>query len=169
MRHMGFPYSVLFLCTGNSARSIMSEAILARVGRGKFRAYSAGSAPTGKVNPNAISLLERLGYDTSGFRSKHWSEFIEPGAPQFDFVFVICEEAAHEVFPPWPGKPITIFWNLPDPAAAGGSDANIARAFLDVYAQLAHHIALFTAVPIHRLDRTALSRKLERIPKGYVA
>jgi arsenate reductase len=167
MRHSGSSYSVLFLCTGNSARSIMSEAILGRLGRGKFHAFSAGSAPTGEVNPHAIALLNRLGYDVSGLRSKHWSEFLQPGAPQFDFVFVICEEAAHDVFPAWSGKPVTVHWQLPDPAAVKGSEADIARAFLDVYARLAHHIALFAALPIRKLDRMSLNRRLNRIPQGY--
>jgi protein-tyrosine-phosphatase len=158
---MPHPYHVLFLCTGNSARSIMSEAILNRLGRGKFKAYSAGSIPRGSINPHTIALLERLGYETSSFRSKSWMEFTD--GPAFDFIFTICDEAAREAFPAWPGQPITAHWDIADPAAVtGGADA-IARAFLDAYAALARRIAFFAALPIARLDRMSLKQQLALI------
>jgi protein-tyrosine-phosphatase len=160
---MPHPYNVLFLCTGNSARSIMSEAILNRLGRGKFTAYSAGSAPKERVNPHTIALLERLGYETTFFRSKSWNEFLKAGAPEFDFVFTICDEAARELSPAWPGRPITARWDIADPAAVTGDAAAIARAFLDAYAALARRIAFFAALPIARLDRMSLKQQLSLI------
>jgi arsenate reductase len=123
------PFNALFLCTGNSARSIIAEAILNKLGQGKFRAYSAGSQPKGRVNPNTILLLRGLGYDTSSFRSKSWSEFAKPGAPPLDFVFTVCDNAAGEACPVWPGQPMTAHWGIPDPAEARGSEAEIALAF----------------------------------------
>src|SRR5712691_142918 len=129
-------FNTLFLCTGNSARSIMAEAILNKLGAGKFRAYSAGSQPKGKVNPHTIQLLQSLGYDTSGFRSKSWNEFAKSGAPALDFAFTVCDNAAGEVCPVWPGQPMTAHWGVPDPAEAEGSAAEIALAFKDAYRML---------------------------------
>ena len=142
------PFNVLFLCTGNSARSIIAEAILNKVGAGRFRAYSAGSHPKGKVHPETIQLLQSLGYDTSRFRSKSWDEFIAPAAPKFDFVFTVCDNAAAEACPLWPGQPMTAHWGVPDPAQAIGSPAEIALAFRDTYRMLNQRIGIFTALPI---------------------
>ncbi|HEX5211247.1 MAG TPA: arsenate reductase ArsC, partial [Pseudolabrys sp.] len=125
------PFNVLFLCTGNSARSVIAEAILNKFGHGKFHAYSAGSQPKGRVNPQTIQLLDSLGYDTSAFRSKSWSEFAKPGAPPLDFVFTVCDNAAGETCPVWPGQPMTAHWGIPDPAEATGTEAEIAVAFKD--------------------------------------
>ena len=160
---MADPFNVLFLCTGNSARSIMAEAILNKLGAGKFRAYSAGSQPKGKVNPHTIQLLQSLGYDTSGFRSKSWNEFAKPGAPALDFAFTVCDNAAGEVCPVWPGQPMTAHWGVPDPAEAEGSPAEIALAFKDAYRMLHQRIGVFTALPIRSLDRLSLQRRLEEI------
>jgi len=157
------PFSVLFLCTGNSARSIIAEAILNKVGHGKFRAYSAGSQPKGKVNPNTIRLLEGLGYDTSDFRSKSWAEFAKPGALPLDFVFTVCDNAAGETCPLWPGQPMTAHWGVPDPAEATGSEAEIAMAFKDTYRMLHQRIGIFTALPIRSLDKLSLQNKLREI------
>ena len=157
------PYNVLFLCTGNSARSIIAEAILNKVGAGKFRAYSAGSQPKGQVHPESARLLQNLGYDTSGFRSKSWSEFARPGAPALDFVFTVCDNAAAETCPVWPGQPTTAHWGLPDPAAATGSPAEVALAFKDTYRMLNQRIGAFAALPLRSLDRLSLQRKLEDI------
>ena len=154
------PFNVLFLCTGNSARSIIAEAILNKTGRGQFRAYSAGSQPKGRVNPNTIHLLKSLGYDTTDFRSKSWAEFAKPGAPPLDFVFTVCDNAAGETCPVWPGQPMTAHWGIPDPAAATGSDAEIALAFKDAYRMLFQRIGIFTALPIRSLDRLSLPQKL---------
>ena len=134
--------NVLFLCTGNSARSIIAEAILNKLGQGKFRAYSAGSQPKGRVNPYTIQLLEGLGYDTSSFRSKSWSEFAKPGAPPLHFVFTVCDNAAGETCPIWPGQPMTAHWGIPDPAEAKGSEAKIALAFKDAYRMLFQRIGI---------------------------
>src|SRR6516164_9365476 len=139
------PYNVLFLTTGNSARSIMAEAILNKVGAGKFRAYSAGSQPKGQVHPETMRLLQSLGYDTSRFRSKSWSEFADPGAPLLDFVFTVCDNAAGEACPLWPGQPMTAHWGVPDPAEATGTDAEIALAFKDAYRMLNQRIGIFVA------------------------
>jgi protein-tyrosine-phosphatase len=155
--------NVLFLCTGNSARSIIAEAILNKLGQGKFRAYSAGSQPKGRVNPNTIQLLEGLGYDMSGFRSKSWSEFAKPGAPPLDFVFTVCDNAAGETCPIWPGQPMTAHWGIPDPAEAKGSEAEIALAFKDAYRMLFQRIGIFTAIPIRSLDKLSLQTKLKEI------
>jgi arsenate reductase (thioredoxin) len=157
------PYDVLFLCTGNSARSIMAEAILDKVGQGKFRAYSAGSQPKGHVNAYAIELLRSLGYDTSHFRSKSWTEFAKPGAPALDFVFTVCDNAAGETCPVWPGQPMTAHWGVPDPAEAEGSPAEIALAFKDAYRMLRRRIEIFAALPIRSLDQLGLQRRLEEI------
>ena len=156
-------YNVLFLCTGNSARSVMAEAILNRVGAKKFRAYSAGSQPKGKVHPETLRLLQALGYDVSGFRSKSWDEFARPGAPRFDFVFTVCDSAAAEACPVWPGQPMTAHWGVPDPAAAVGSPAEIALAFKDAYRMLHQRVAAFTALPIRSLDEPTLRAKLTEI------
>src|SRR5882762_2163318 len=140
-------YNVLFLCTGNSARSIIAEAILGREGRGKFRAFSAGSHPKGAVNPHTIRLLQRLNHDTSALRSKSWEEFAQPSAPKLDFVFTDCDDAAGESCPVWPGQPMTAHWGIPDPAAAQGTDAEIAVAFSDAYRMLNQRIGVFVALP----------------------
>ena len=157
------PFNALFLCTGNSARSIIAEAILNKLGQGKFRAYSAGSQPKGQVNPNTIQLLRGLGYDTSSFRSKSWSEFAKPGAPPLDFVFTVCDNAAGEACPVWPGQPMTAHWGVPDPAEARGSEAEIALAFKDAYRMLFQRIGIFTALPIRGLDKLSLQNKLREI------
>lgn len=157
------PFNILFLCTGNSARSIMAEAILNRIGQGKFRAFSAGSHPKGQVNPSTIQLLKSLNYDTSGFRSKSWAEFAKPAAPPLDFVFTVCDNAAGETCPVWPGQPMTAHWGVPDPAEARGSEAEIALAFRDAYRMLAQRIGIFTALPIRSLDKLSLQQKLREI------
>jgi arsenate reductase len=157
------PFNVLFLCTGNSARSIMAEAILNRVGAGKFRVYSAGSQPKGRVHPHTMQLLESLGYDTLRFRSKSWSEFAKPGAPALDFVFTVCDNAAGETCPVWPGQPMTAHWGIPDPAEAKGSAAEVGLAFRDAYRMLSQRIGVFTALPIRSLDQLSLQRRLDEI------
>jgi arsenate reductase (thioredoxin) len=157
------PYNVLFLCTGNSARSVMAEAILNRAGAGKFRAYSAGSHPKGQVHPETIRLLQGLGYDTSGFRSKSWNEFAKPGTPPLDFVFTVCDNAAGETCPVWPGQPMTAHWGVPDPAEARGTDAEIALAFKDAYRMLNQRIGIFTALPLRSLDQLTLLSRLKEI------
>ena len=159
-------FNVLFLCTGNSARSIIAEAILNKIGRGKFRAYSAGSEPKGKVNPSTIQLLQGLGYDTSGFRSKSWGEFAKPGAPPLDFVFTVCDNAAGETCPLWPGQPMTAHWGVPDPAEATGSEAEVAMAFKDAYRMLHQRIGIFSALPIQSLDKLSLQNKLHAIGRS---
>ena len=157
------PFNVLFLCTGNSARSIIAEAILNKVGAGKFRGFSAGSQPKGRVHPETVRLLEGLGYDTRAFRSKSWTEFAEPGAPVMDFVFTVCDNAAGESCPLWPGQPMTAHWGVPDPAEAQGSDAEIALAFKDAYRMLQRRIEIFVALPLRSLDRLSLQAKLKDI------
>ena len=157
------PFNALFLCTGNSARSIMAEAILNKLGQGRFRGYSAGSQPKGQVNPNTIQLLRGLGYDTSSFRSKSWSEFAKRGAPPLDFVFTVCDNAAGEACPVWPGQPMTAHWGVPDPAKARGSEAEIALAFKNAYRMLFQRIGIFTALPIRGLDKLSLQNKLREI------
>jgi len=158
-------YNVLFLCTGNSARSIMAEAILNREGPGRFRAYSAGSHPTGEVNPRALHALKIANYLTDGLRSKDWSEFAQGAkdAPKLDFVFTVCDNAAGEVCPVWPGQPMTAHWGLPDPAAATGSDAEIATAFADALRMLYNRISIFMNLPMAALDKLSLQRELDRI------
>ena len=157
MNHL---YNVLFLCTGNSARSIIAEAILNKVGKGRFCAVSAGSHPKGAVNPHALRLLSNLGYDVSAFRSKSWSEFARPTAPLLDFVFTVCDNAAGETCPLWPGQPMTAHWGIPDPAAATGSDSEIAHAFNETYRMLSQRIGIFTALPIEALDRLTLQKRI---------
>jgi arsenate reductase len=158
-------FNVLFLCTGNSARSIMAEAILNRVGLRKFQAFSAGSHPKGNVNPHTIDLLNSLGYKTSNYRSKSWTEFTKPDAPPLDFVFTVCDDAAGETCPIWPGQPMTAHWGIPDPAAAEGTPAEIGLAFRDAYRMLSRRIEIFTALPFASLDRLKLQAKLDAIGK----
>jgi len=160
------PYNVLFLCTGNSARSILAEAILQRTGGGKFNAFSAGSHPKGAVHPEALALLKRLNYKTDGFRSKNWDEFAAPGAPPLDFVFTVCDNAAGEVCPVWPGQPMTAHWGLPDPAEATGSQVEIARAFANTYGALQNRIAIFVNLPFEGLDRLSLQSRLDSIGRS---
>ena len=157
------PFNVLFLCTGNSARSIMAEAILNSIGQGRFRAVSAGSHPKGQVNTHTIQLLKNLNFDTSGFRSKSWTEFAKPGAPPLDFVFTVCDNAAGETCPVWPGQPMTAHWDVPDPAEAVGSVAEVSLAFKDAYRMLAQRIGIFTALPIRSLDKLSLQQRLREI------
>jgi protein-tyrosine-phosphatase len=160
---MSRPYNVLFLCTGNSARSILAEAILQRFGAGKFVAYSAGSHPKGEVNPHAITLLKRFNYKTDGFRSKSWDEFARSDAPALDFVFTVCDNAAGEVCPIWPGQPMSAHWGVPDPAAVEGSEAEIAAAFADAYGRLQNRITIFVNLPMASLDRLSLQKRLDAI------
>jgi protein-tyrosine-phosphatase len=156
-------HNVLFLCTGNSARSILAEAILNRVGAGRFRAYSAGSQPKSQVNPHALHLLQSLGFDTSPCRSKSWHEFARAGEPAFDFVFTVCDNAAAEACPVWPGQPMTAHWGIADPAEARGNPAEIAYAFKEAYRLLNQRIGLFTALPLRALDRLSLQARLRDI------
>ncbi len=157
------PYNVLFLCTGNSARSIIAECVLNRAGEGRFRAFSAGSVPRGSVHPYALDLLERQGYPTAGLRSKSWDEFAVPGAPKLDFVFTVCDRAASEACPVWPGQPMTAHWGVPDPAAAEGTEAERRLAFTDALRMLKNRIGVFASLPIAALDRLSLKRKLDEI------
>jgi protein-tyrosine-phosphatase len=159
-------YNVLFLCTGNSARSIIAEAIINRLGAGKFKGFSAGSDPKGVVNPGTIRLLKQLNFKTDEFRSKSWEEFSGPGAPALDFVFTVCDNAANEVCPIWPGQPMSAHWGIPDPAAATGTDAEIALAFSDAYRMLNNRIAIFCALPISGLDKLSLQKRLNEIGKS---
>jgi arsenate reductase (thioredoxin) len=160
------PYNVLFLCTGNSARSIIAEAILNKLGAGKFRAYSAGSYPKDRVHPETLLLLKSLGYDTSDCRSKSWSEFSGPDAPKFDFVFTVCDNAAAEACPVWPGQPLTAHWGVPDPVEASGASAEISLAFKDSYRMLHQRIGIFTSLPLRSLDQLTLQNKLKEIGKA---
>jgi len=161
----GKPYNVLFLCTGNSARSIMAEVVLNRSGQGKFRAFSAGSRPKGQVHPYALDLLRRLNYDVSGLRSKSWKEFSGPDAPQLDFVFTVCDNAAQEVCPLWPGQPMTAHWGVPDPAAATGTEAEVRFAFADALRMLTNRIHIFVSLPLRSLDQLTLQKQLDSIGK----
>jgi arsenate reductase len=156
-------FNVLFLCTGNSARSLMAEAILNKLGAGKFHAHSAGSHPKGQPHPETLRLLQSLGYDTSALRAKSWGKFTAPGAPEFDFVFTVCDNAAAETCPLWPGQPMTAHWGVPDPAAATGTRAEVALAFKDAYRMLHQRISIFTALPLRALDRLTLLHKLHEI------
>jgi protein-tyrosine-phosphatase len=159
-------YNVLFLCTGNSARSILAEVLVEHWGKGRFRGFSAGSFPRGTVHPLALDLLERLHLWTTGLRSKSWDEFAHPDAPVMDFVFTVCDQAAGEVCPIWPGNPITAHWGVPDPAAVEGTQAERVQAFRDAYRQLEARIKLFVALPMDKLDRMAIRREVEHI--GHV-
>ncbi|MYZ48382.1 arsenate reductase ArsC [Propylenella binzhouense] len=156
-------YNVLFLCTGNSARSIIAEVVLNRYGQGRFRAFSAGSHPKGAVHPYALDLLRSLNYPTEGLRSKSWDEFAEPGAPVMDFVFTVCDDAANEVCPIWPGQPITAHWGMPDPAAVEGTEAVKRAAFADTCRMMTNRIAAFTSLPLRSLDRLSLQTRLDEI------
>ena len=156
-------YSVLFLCTGNSARSILAEAYLNSRGAGRYIAHSAGSHPNGKVNPFALELLAKQGIDTSGLRSKSWDEFARPEAPRLDFVFTVCDNAAGEACPLWPGQPVTAHWGVEDPAAVQGSDEHKRKAFLKAFTELSTRVNLMLALPMEKLDRRALTGKLTEI------
>jgi len=162
-------YNVLFLCTGNSARSILAESLLNRWGRGKFSAFSAGSFPKGQVHPMAVELLERTGLPTENLRSKSWDEFAAQGAPPLDFIFTVCDNAAGEVCPVWPGKPMTAHWGIADPAAVEGTDAEKAFAFRKALKELETRIKLFASLPIVSLDRMTLQAKLREIGKSGTA
>jgi arsenate reductase len=159
------PLNVLFLCTGNSARSIMAEAILNSIGGERFRAYSAGSHPNGEVNPFALAQMRKAGLPGEGFRSKSWDEFAQPGAPKIDFVFTVCSDAAGEVCPMWPGHPITAHWGVDDPAAFKGTDDEKARVFSRIFGQLNARIRILTSLPLEKLQREALQKKLDDIGK----
>lgn len=159
-------HNVLFLCTGNSARSILAEAILTRVGQGRFRAFSAGSQPKGVVHPYAIELLKSLNHDTAFARSKSWEEFAAPGAPVMNFVFTVCDNAANESCPIWPGQPMTAHWGVPDPAAVEGTEAEKHLAFADAYRMLNNRISIFTSLPMKTLDRLALQKRLDEIGRN---
>jgi protein-tyrosine-phosphatase len=166
----GRTYNVLFLCTGNSARSIMAEALLEHWGKERFKGYSAGSFPKGAVHPLALQLLDKAHLDTSRLRSKSWNAFAKPGAPVMDFVFTVCDQAAGELCPVWPGHPVTAHWGVPDPAAAQGTEAEQRRAFRDAYVALENRIKLFVALPIDKLDRLAIQRSVDEIgARGVVA
>ena len=156
-------YNVLFLCTGNSARSIMAEAILNRKGRPNFTAHSAGSHPSGVVRPEALKQIELAGVSTEGFRSKSWDEFAKPGAPRMDFVFTVCDNAANETCPVWPGQPVTAHWGVPDPAAVKGFPEEIERAFRDAFVTLDRRIMLFLSLPLPTLGQLAIKREVDRI------
>ena len=157
---MDATYNVLFLCTGNSARSILAEAILNRIGKGRFHAYSAGSYPKDEVNPHALDLLNRLGYDTSELRSKSWDEFAAADAPKMDFVITVCDDAAGEVCPIWPGQPVSAHWGMPDPAATKGTPTEIALAFAETYRMLDNRLSLFANLKLAGLDRIALQKSI---------
>ena len=158
--------NVLFLCTHNSARSIIAEAVINRLGVGKFRGYSAGSQPSGRVHPFALDLLGKLNYDTSDLRSKSWEEFARPDAPPLDFVFTVCDNAANEVCPVWPGQPMSAHWGVPDPSAAEGSEPERRLAFADTYRMLHQRISIFTSLPLASLDKMSLQRRLDDIGRG---
>ena len=157
------PFNVLFLCTHNSARSIIAECIVNRVGVGKFRGYSAGSQPSGEVHPLALALLKRLYYDTKGLRSKSWEEFATPEANKLDFVFTVCDDAANEVCPVWPGQPMSVHWGVPDPSRATGSEAERAFAFADTHRMLNQRIGIFVNLPLRSLDRLTVQKRLDDI------
>jgi arsenate reductase len=163
------PYSVLFLCTGNSARSILAECALNRLGRGKFRGYSAGSFPKGEVHPFALELLRRQDYSVDQLRSKSWDEFAVPGAPELDFVFTVCANAANETCPVWPGQPMTAHWGLPDPAAVEGNQAERRLAFADTLRMLNNRISTFVNLPIKSLDKLSLQKRLHEIGRDLPA
>ena len=162
----GRTYNVLFLCTGNSARSILAEAVLNNLGQGRFCAYSAGSHPAGRVNPYALELLQKHRLPVVGLRSKSWDEFAQPGSPPLDFVFTVCDSAAGEVCPIWPGQPITAHWGVEDPAAVEGSDEAKRRAFLNAFQILGNRIRIFASLRLESLDRLALSSRLREIGKS---
>jgi protein-tyrosine-phosphatase len=158
---------ILFLCTGNSARSILAESILNREGQGRFKAFSAGSHPKGHVHPFALDLLKKMIHPTIGLRSKSWDEFADAGAPQLDFVFTVCDNAADEVCPIWPGQPMTAHWGVPDPAAAEGTDAERHLAFADAYRMLGNRISIFANLPLRSLDRLTLQKRLDEMGQPF--
>jgi arsenate reductase len=160
-------YNVLFLCTGNSARSILAEAILNNRGKGRFKAFSAGSHPKGAVHPLALALLERKGLPTEGLRSKAWDEFAQPAAPTLDFIFTVCDNAAGEVCPVWPGHPMTAHWGQPDPAAVEGTELDRTNAFREAFSMLERRIETFTSLPMASLDQLALGKKVREIGKSH--
>ena len=160
------PLNVLFLCTGNSARSVMAETILNRLGRGKFRAFSAGSHPTGRVNPLTLQTLRNAHYDVSEARSKSWEEFSGPDAPKLDFVFTVCDNATNEVCPIWPGQPMTAHWGLPNPAKVEGTDAERHLAFADTLRMLTNRISIFVNLPLAKLSKLSLQKQLDEIGKA---
>jgi arsenate reductase len=157
------PYNILVLCTGNSARSILAEALFNTMGGGRFKAYSAGSHPTGRVNPFAIGLIEQLGYPVQGLRSKSWDEFAQPGSPQMDFIVTVCDNAAGEACPLWPGQPVAAHWGFPDPAAVQGNDEVKREAFARTLRQIKHRVELFLSLPLETLDRMAIERRMREI------
>lgn len=159
-------FNVLFLCTGNSARSILAEAILNRVGTGRFRAFSAGSQPKGAVHPYALDLLATLNHDTSFARSKNWQEFAAPGAPVMNFVFTVCDNAANESCPVWPGQPMTAHWGVPDPVTVQGTEAERRLAFADAYRMLNNRISIFASLPVSTIDKLALQERLDEIGRN---
>jgi len=162
-------YNVLFLCTGNSARSIIAECVLNRLGKGRFRAYSAGSFPKGEVHPYAIELLRRQALDTEDLRSKSWNEFAEEGAPQLDFVFTVCDNARGEVCPIWPGQPMTAHWGMPDPAAAEGNEAERRLAFAETLRMLNNRVGAFVNLPLMSLDKLSLQKRIDEIGRDLPA
>ena len=162
----GKTFNVLFLCTGNSARSIMAETLLNAMGKGRFKAFSAGSHATGKVNPLALELIVKNRLSTEGLRSKNWDEFAGPGAPEMQFVFTVCDQAAGEVCPVWPGQPMSAHWGVDDPAAVTGTDEDKRKAFFRAYSQLANRISIFLNLPLDKLDRLALQKKLDEIGRS---
>lgn len=157
------PFNLLFLCTHNSARSIIAECVMNRLGAGKFRAYSAGSQPRGDVHPYALDLVRKLNYDTKGLRSKSWEEFARPGAPELDFVFTVCDDAAEEVCPVWPGQPMTAHWGLADPSRVEGTEAERRFAFADTHRMIYQRIGIFVSLPLASLDRLTLQKRLDEI------
>jgi len=157
------PYNVLFLCTGNSARSILAESVMNRDGQGRFKAFSAGSHPRGEVHPLALDLLKLSNFDVAGLRSKSWDEFAEPGAPKLDFVFTVCDDAAGEQCPYWPGQPMTAHWGLPDPAAVEGTDLQKTLAFADTLRMITNRISVFVSLPMRTIDKLSLQRRLDDI------
>ncbi|HZL52277.1 MAG TPA: arsenate reductase ArsC [Terracidiphilus sp.] len=159
------PYNVLILCTGNSARSIIGEALFNTMGAGRFKAYSAGSHPTGRVNPFAIEQVRALGYPVENLRSKSWDEFAAPGAPQLDFVITVCDNAAGETCPLWPGQPITAHWGFPDPAAVKGTDDEKRAAFAQILRQMRNRVQLFLSLPLETLDSLAIEKKMRNLGK----
>ena len=160
------PFNVLFLCTHNSARSIIAECVMNRVGQGRFKAYSAGSQPSGRVHPLALALLRRLNYETKELRSKSWEEFTVPGAPKLDFVFTVCDDAANEVCPVWPGQPMSAHWGLQDPSRAEGNEAERAYAFADTHRMLNQRIGIFVSLPRASLDQLSLQRRLDELGRS---
>ena len=161
--------NVLFLCTHNSARSILAECVVNRLGAGRFKGFSAGSQPSGRVHPYAMDLLRELGYDTGGLRSKSWEEFTAPEAPELDFVFTVCDNAANEVCPVWPGQPISSHWGLPDPSVAKGTPSERRLAFADTHRMLFQRISIFTSLPLASLDKLSLQKRLDDIGRSEVA